>query len=457
MAMEMSPRPAILPAAKVRRYSCHHYAKNDVSDIRREFVGTNKRINYVPPSIPQQVSPVSRVHLMKLVGRIGKRERSKGSHLTDSMFKEPHLGDEKVMTSLLLPGQKAEERNTQSSLMLKGTNSSEIGLGNHKYPYINNKSTRKGLKANKKEQEVESKLSGSTNYDVINDATTDGDVTLRDPDVDRLIARKRYIPRKRSLMHSVGSFEKSLRACSRTVTFMALLLAIVINVTGGLVNIRPSERKSTVGNSPSLPLSGPISSLRFPASVFLYILRDLATFILCINKGFCHCMITEAIGNNNKRLKRRREVLHNTRIRDEGGYGHTGYSHRPPGCHGYAMCIMQSLARIFLAGKRLSTYIFPFADFWASRMFYSNIYTVNLELDDNFKVSFDLIYLYIYNVYRSWVSCKGATYPADIFTKTYTLVYFLPKVIALVIKSHDKYQSIILIGLTYAERANSEK
>ena len=79
--------------------------------------------------------------------------------------------------------------------MLKGINSSEIGLGNHKYQYINNKSTRKGLKANKKEQEVESKLSGSTNYDVINDATPDGDVTLQDPDVNRLIARKRYVPR----------------------------------------------------------------------------------------------------------------------------------------------------------------------------------------------------------------------------------------------------------------------
>ena len=104
-------------------------------------MGTNKRINYVPPSIPQQASSVSRVHLMKLVGRIGKRERSKGRHLTDNMFKEPHLSDKKVMTSLLLPGQKAEERDTQFSLKLKGTNSSEIGLGNHKYPYINNKNT----------------------------------------------------------------------------------------------------------------------------------------------------------------------------------------------------------------------------------------------------------------------------------------------------------------------------
>ena len=111
------------------------------------------------------------------------------------------------------------------------------------------------------------------------------------------------------------------------------------------------------------------------------------------------------------------------------------YLYRSSGCHGYAMWIMQCLARSVLAEKCLSAYLCPFADFWASRMYYSSTYTVNLELGDNFKVLFDLIY--IYNVYRSWVSCKGATYFADIFTKTYTLVYFLPNVITLVIKSHD--------------------
>ena len=131
--------------------------------------------------------------------------------------------------------------------------------------------------------------------------------------------------------------------------------------------------------------------------------------------------------NANKRLKRCREVLHNTRIRDEGGYGHTGYSHRPPGCHGYAMCIMQSLARTFLAGKRLGTYIFLFADFWASSVFYLDAYTVNLELNDNLKVFYDRIYLYIYDVYRSWVSYDWATYPEAISVKTYTLVYFFLK------------------------------
>ena len=118
---------------------------------------------------------------------------------------------------------------------------------------------------------------------------------------------------------------------------------------------------------------------------------------------------------------------------------------------------MQSLTRTFLAGKRLVTYIFLFADFWASSIYYYDIYTVNLELDDNFKVFYDLIYSYIYNVYCSWASCDWATYPEAILVKMNTLVYFPSKVIILMIKSHDKYQSLILIGLTHAGKAYSRK
>ena len=177
-------------------------------------------------------------------------------------------------------------------------------------------------------QEAEPRHIESTTYDGIKCdvtvASSGSDVTIRDilwnADVNRLIARKRHVPRKCSLMYSVGGFGRSLMAYSRTITFVALLLAIVINVTEGLVNIRPSEGKSIVGNLPSLPLSGQIYLLVCPASLFLYILRDLAAFILGINEGFCHYMTIKALGDNNKRLKRRREVLHNTRIRNKGGY-----------------------------------------------------------------------------------------------------------------------------------------
>ena len=57
------------------------------------------------------------------------------------------------------------------------------------------------------------------------------------------------------------------------------------------------------------------------------------------------------------------------------------------------------------------------------------------------------IYIYIYDLYRCLLSCEWASYPGALAVKTYTLVYFSSKVSLLMIKSHDKYQSIDLIGL----------
>ena len=64
--------------------------------------------------------------------------------------------------------------------------------------------------------------------------------------------------------------------------------------------------------------------------------------------------------------------------------------------HGYSARSEPTLTRNVLAGKRLDTYIFPSADFWASHVYYLDTYTVNLEFDDNFPVFYDLIYIYIY-------------------------------------------------------------
>ena len=72
MPMASPPRPPILPAAQMRQYSWCHYAKNDVSDIRQEFVGANKRTNRVSPFLSQQAPLVSRVHLLKVIRKIGK-------------------------------------------------------------------------------------------------------------------------------------------------------------------------------------------------------------------------------------------------------------------------------------------------------------------------------------------------------------------------------------------------
>ena len=60
-------------------------------------------------------------------------------------------------------------------------------------------------------------------------------------------------------------------------------------------------------------------------------------------------------------------------------------------------------------------------------------------------------------MYHSWVSCKEATHLPQIPTKSYTLAYFVSKLVTLRIKSHEKYQSTFLDRLGHVERANGEK
>ena len=315
--METSHSPSIPPTAQVRRNPCHYSVKNDVYDIRREFVETNKRINFVPSTIPQQTPPAVRVHLMELVGRIGKRERSKGKKLTENILKVPHLISSKIMTSLSSPGQKAEERNAQSPRITKvGTINLEIGLDVHKYPNMNHKSPCLGLKSKGKEQEVASRLVKTKVCDVMDDDIIASPDTLRCSQGVELVARKPQKKGKSLLIYSVGDFWKLLMANFRTIPLVALLLATIANVTSGLVNIRSYERKTLIGN-----LTNPLTAVPnfpdgFPCLIFLVMLHILAT-LTCIIIGFCLYMNIKPLGNHNERLRRRIKRLHNMKMRDK--------------------------------------------------------------------------------------------------------------------------------------------
>ena len=170
----------------------------------------------------------------------------------------------------------------------------------------------KPLKARKNKREVKSRHRESMNYDVmINDdalnsgvivASPDSDVTIRDLEVNKTIARKRYAPRKQSLRHSKGILKSSLRGCSRTFTKITLLLAIVISVFGGLFNIRLAERKSTIGTSSILFPSEPLATICFRESLFLSILRESSATIIGINGRLCSCINKGTFLNNNNQL-----------------------------------------------------------------------------------------------------------------------------------------------------------
>ena len=240
------------------------------------------------------------IRILKPLKTEKEEEKLKDDHRKDGEFTAPHPNHKKTMTSLF-----------------PACNNSEINLFNHVSPHTNTIYTLKTSETRKKEEEAKFKCLGSTNCQNHSDVIVSGvivaspnsDVILRNVEVNRPIARKRYAPRKQSLVHSKGILKCSLRVYSRTFSFIAFILAIVISVVGGLFNIRLPERKSTIGTS-----SEPLVASRFLDSSVLSGLREFAATIIHIREGLCSCMHKRMSLNNNNQLIRCMKILQNTII-----------------------------------------------------------------------------------------------------------------------------------------------
>ena len=237
------------------------------------------------------------------------------------------------------------------------------------------------------------------------------------------------------------------------------MLAVVISVLGGVLNVRLPGRISTSGPASLVCQEceyGNNSNSAHPLS--FAILRESAAAIVNLSKGLCSRISKVMFLTGSKQLAGSMNMLQNTLRRGVTIVSRFSRPRElarpcaPSRSNRYSARSERAMTGNVLAGKRLNTYIFPSADFWASRVYYLDTYTVNLEFDDDFPVVYDLLYVYIYTYYRSWSSCTWATYPRAIL---YTLVYFSLNSVVLVIGSHDKYQSLILIGLALTEKASS--
>ena len=195
--MASLPRPPTPPAAQVRQYSWHHYdkRKGDLYDVRREFIGANRQTNRVIPSPPSQAPTVSRAHLMSIVRKVERSEQSKGKLQKGSVFKGLHENQGKNITSSLYSRQKPEGISQQYSVIRDNVehSNSEMNQLVHASHYAYDKNTLKSSKA-RKEKEVKFENSGLTNNDDIECDVTehDNDAAIRDTDVNKPIARKRY-------------------------------------------------------------------------------------------------------------------------------------------------------------------------------------------------------------------------------------------------------------------------
>ena len=203
-------------------------------------------------------------------------------------------------------------------------------------------------------QEAVSRHPGSTNHDDIKCdviVAGDSDVTIREREINRPVARKRFVPRKQSRVPLKGSFKSSLRVCSQTFTLIAFILSIMISVVGGLFNIKLPERKSTVGTS-----SESLIGIRFRSSSILYILRESSATIVGINGELCSCINKGMFLNNSKQLTRCVKILQTT-IRYEEAFWSQNLKRssklaRPlitTRSHGYSILLMKRSPEHFLA------------------------------------------------------------------------------------------------------------
>ena len=290
--------------------------------------------------------------------------------------------------------QKSEKENQQYSVICDKAERSNSGLNQlvHVPQYANNIHTLKPLKARKEEDDLKFKCPGSTRRQ------NHSDVIVNKP-----VARKQCAQKKHSLVSKKRFLKSTLSMCSQTFTKVALMLAVVISILGGVLNVKLPGRISTIGTS-SLVCheceNDNNSNSAHPLS--LAILRESAAAITDLSKGLCSriskvMFLTgcKQLAGSMKKLQitLRRGVTILSRCSRSSEFARPRTTTRS---QGYSTRSEPTSTRNVLAGKRLYTYIFPSADFWASCVYYLDMYTVNLEFDDVFPVVYDLLYIYIY-------------------------------------------------------------
>ena len=250
-----------------------------------------------------------------------------------------------MMTSLSSRMQKAERNSLASRKIREDINNPVIGLDIHKGSNMNHNNPELGLKSKRKEQEVASRREQTENHDVMDDDIMTSPDTTSESQGIKLVARKPQKEGKNVLLYSVENFLKWLPISFQTITLVVLLLAIVATMTNGLVNIRPHERITLVGNSANFLSAVANSStviLRFLLMIWLHKLAILTAIFI----GLGLYLHIESLEKPCGRPKRGIKKLHNTRIREK----QIGSSHN---FLGYVRPMMQHLAGSVLTGKRL--------------------------------------------------------------------------------------------------------
>ena len=442
------PATSVMPVMQVRRYSWRSYAKHDAYAKRREFVGTNKQINTNSLLFSPQEPLVSRVHLMKVVRKIGQQERSRGRSLTvDKFIAHCSKGGKNVTSS--------SHSNRETGGDKTVTNSGNIGISksSYKYPGINDKYNSKVTGKQERGREEKLRLPGPHNGKGMVTSWIH-DVTIGEqhgkPSLDKLVARQ-YKQTQVCLRSSAKiGYGKVVQGCNKMIAIIAFYFIILTQILKGCTHSILCELKSTVGNSGKV--SEDEGMRRCQLDFFYTILKCLSN-IWEYKHRLWLLLIIDGLWRRDKVFKNKDKGIYQLTFRLVVARPWLRNLLLGNVCGRNVSIRIGNTGNTFMAGKVIRAYLCLYSDFWASCRVYLCKDAEILALYYKIKSFCAFIYLYIRKFLRFRLSCKWASFPLAFAVKLHTLVYFSSKASLLMIKSYKKYQSINLIGLAPWEKA----
>ena len=238
-------------------------------------------------------------------------------------------------------------------------------------------------------------------------ASSNSDVTRKavcEPDEDRLVARKRLMPTEQSLTYLVKNSRKLWKAYKGFISLIAVYLAIIVSIVGGLTKIIRCERKSIVGNSKEFVSSERLRNVSSP--LLFSIFHKCLNAVLSFRKELWHCDILYSSWERNKLDTKEKKELWSFGIRPilaKTGLRNLQLGNIVKGTFGRRS---GNTVETFLAGKCYEIYLRLFSDLCASCHVKLRSYTVNLNLVMGSRL-FMVVYIYIYTI------CIVICYPAS--------------------------------------------
>ena len=378
-----------MPVGQVRQFSWRYSDKHGLSDIRQKFAKNNKQINSSSLFPPSQAPLVSKVRLLRVTRKVKQQERTRGEHLSVSLFKSLSKGERNV-TSSSIPAKSERDKNVSYSVKYNA------GEGNNspKHLYKDNKHVIDNCELQEKEKERENLYTGRLSHDEII-ASSKCDVTsTADRSVEQLsslVARKRFLPLEDSILSSISNSRKCWMAFKGIVSLLVIRLIMILGILGGTMKISRSEGKRLIGTPMECVSSEELGNVgtSFPFSIFLECLMAILVFPReLFNYGMKYLVWgRNKIGTEGRKRLRSfisRPMLELRNLRIGNTFMET------------FMLRIGNVLETFMARERFGIYLYPFSDLCASCHIQLCLFKLNLKFRNRFKVIYEYIYLYIY-------------------------------------------------------------